>query len=395
MNIILMTSSFLPAIGGKEIVVHNLLRQYSMIGGLSSRLVRTGGLRYRLKHGFPYSYHSYPKCRSSPELSLKMALWLEKLCFGVDIIHLQGIYPLGKYLARLKDKVKFKLVLTPQGEDIQKLPALGYGFRLNPGIETEIKRVLETADAVTAISPIIRQDIESLGKTEITDIPNGVSVDDFSGQYGAGGIDEFRRRRGISKSTKVVLAVGRNHPKKGFVHLIRAIGTVKKCVQDIKLIIVGKGTESLKPIIRRNELDREVNLLGRVPRETTPFDARTFKAPDRELVYLYLMSDVFAMPSLIEGCPVVTIEAMAAGKPIVATNLGGSSDATGAVKDEENGFLVSPGAEDELADRLIRILKDRDLCARMGQRSKEIANSYDWPVVARRYIDVYRSILDK
>jgi glycosyltransferase involved in cell wall biosynthesis len=106
------------------------------------------------------------------------------------------------------------------------------------------------------------------------------------------------------------------------------------------------------------------------------------------------MSDVFVLPSLIEAFGVVTLEAMAAGKAIVATNLGGSTDATGLVKDGANGFLVSPGDENELADRIIRILQNEEYLVKMGRRSKEIATSFDWSEVTKKYIDAYRTVLD-
>ena len=95
-----------------------------------------------------------------------------------------------------------------------------------------------------------------------------------------------------------------------------------------------------------------------------------------ELPPLYDICDVFVLPSNTEPWGLVTNEAMNAGRAIIATTEVGS--ARDLVRDGENGFIIEPGDIDALADRLLTLCRDRDLCDRMGQKSLEIIENWDF-----------------
>jgi glycosyltransferase involved in cell wall biosynthesis len=94
----------------------------------------------------------------------------------------------------------------------------------------------------------------------------------------------------------------------------------------------------------------------------------------------------FVCPSRTESLGNANIEALACGKPVIAYRVGGIPDV---IQNEVNGFLVTPYNTSEFADRMLDLLKYPDNSYRMGEAGKKIAQDYDWPIIARLYIEAY------
>jgi glycosyltransferase involved in cell wall biosynthesis len=107
---------------------------------------------------------------------------------------------------------------------------------------------------------------------------------------------------------------------------------------------------------------------------------------------LYLKCDVFLLTSLEESSPISIVEAMAVGKPVVSTDVGGVSEI---VEDGRNGFLADIGDYRKLAESIIKIVNDRNMRAKFGAASSEIAMR-DWSsqAVAAKTYKMYQEILD-
>lgn len=101
-------------------------------------------------------------------------------------------------------------------------------------------------------------------------------------------------------------------------------------------------------------------------------------------------SDVFVLPSLSEGFPVVSLEAMASGLPIVATKVGGLPEI---VKDGENGFLVEPKSPEQIAERVLLFLNNDELRQRISRNNKEKVKEYSWGSVVSKLERLYQSLL--
>jgi glycosyltransferase involved in cell wall biosynthesis len=162
-----------------------------------------------------------------------------------------------------------------------------------------------------------------------------------------------------------VLAVGRLVPKKGFVHLAVAFARARDALGDVpcRLTMVGEGPERAK--IER--LAREIGL-GRSFRMTGALG----QAGVREEV---ARSHVLVAPSVMgprgdrDGLPNVVLEAAAAGRPVIGSRFAGIPEA---VSDGETGFLVPPGDETALAERITRLARDRGLARRMGTAGRAL-----------------------
>jgi len=102
---------------------------------------------------------------------------------------------------------------------------------------------------------------------------------------------------------------------------------------------------------------------------------------------------ILCLPSLAESAPMVIAQAMAAGKPVVATRVGGVPDM---VEDGVTGLLCDPGNSEQLADGLVALLKDPELRRRMGQQAHQLAEKrYRANRVAQATLEAYRSVLGR
>ena len=211
--------------------------------------------------------------------------------------------------------------------------------------------------------------------SELVDIiPNGINTCEFERIRPA----RFRGQYGISAGTFFVLFIGRLHEQKGVGVLLRAAARLKRI--DVAFVIVGSGhkEEEYRNLADRLEV-RNVFFVGEIGRE--------------ELLDAYASSDIFVLPSLFEGMPYVVLEALAAGKPVVASRLPGLREV---IKEGINGVLFEKGNDEELAQSVLRLKRDRETVRRMGEAARRIAkDQFDWRRVFARTIETYEKVLRK
>jgi glycosyltransferase involved in cell wall biosynthesis len=204
---------------------------------------------------------------------------------------------------------------------------------------------------------------------------------DVQVHYVPNAIDESFFNPVSSPDGHTILFAGRVTPLKRVLDLIQAFAKIAQ-VPSAQLRIAGECSsersyvESVRGFIQKANLEDQVHLLGALPED----------AVLREFVGC----DVLALPSAQENLSMVIAQAMAAGKPVVATPVGGIPEM---VSDGETGFLVDVGDVDRLADALLRLLRDPSLRARMGQSGREFAlENYGADTVARRTYNVYQKV---
>jgi glycosyltransferase involved in cell wall biosynthesis len=180
----------------------------------------------------------------------------------------------------------------------------------------------------------------------------------------------------IADDTALVGTVSRLTAQKDPLTLIRAASIVKKAFDEVRFVFVGDGPLRTSVVQEIDELNLNdvVLLLGArddVPRLVSAFD-------------------VFALSSRWEGLPRVVPEAMAAGVPVVATNVDGTSEI---VEDGVTGLLVRDGEPDALASALVRLLRDRAFAERLAAVASQRAGDWEAAVMVDRLVALYRSRL--
>ncbi len=245
----------------------------------------------------------------------------------------------------------------------------------------QLERTLaRSTTALVAVSPQVRDDLVELNvapATQFAIVRLGIELDQRVSPA-SNGRAEMRRVLGIGEQPFTVGWIGRMTGIKRTDDALLAFKSLRERGIDARLCLVGDGPD-------RDQVERRAHELG-VMRETL------FLGYQEQVASFFAAFDVFILPSANEGTPVTAIEALAAGKPVVATRVGGIPDV---VRDGEDGFLVAPGDVDALADRLAQLATDDKLRKRMGEAARSrVRERYSVERLVDDVDRLYRSLLE-
>ena len=200
----------------------------------------------------------------------------------------------------------------------------------------------------------------------------GVGVDIVSLEQRIASMDRSEKRKelGLSVDTVVTITVGELNANKNYIQALKALSKLTKL--NFHYIIVGNGEseQELKKAVNELMLQNKVSFLG-------------FR---RDVPELLAASDVFILTSRREGLPKAVMEAMAAGLPIIATDVRGNRDL---VKNSENGYLVPLDDVEQTAIAIKRLIDSEDLRRPMGEKSKELVKQYDLKNIIPQMEEIY------
>lgn len=238
-----------------------------------------------------------------------------------------------------------------------------------------LQKFIDKLDAKICVSEAARDLANRYFPDDYQVIPNGIDAQ----QFGDPGIESVER---FNDGRPNILFVGRMDKRKGFRYLLEAFAQVVEAVPDARLMVVGAySKEDKEPFVKyawEHHLSG-VKFVGRVS--------------PQELPRYYKTCDLFCAPSTgFESFGIVLLEAMAAGKPIVATSIAGYRSV---LETGREGLLVEPENERALAEAIIRVLRDPALRSTMGEQGRLKAQQYDWPIVARRVLSIYEQALSR
>lgn len=245
----------------------------------------------------------------------------------------------------------------------------------------QVVRLLHgSVDGIITVSSEIHEKTRRLfPQIPATFIPNGVDTSVFNPDR-----DVDREELGLDRDAFVVLCPRRMVPKNGVIYLAQAVEKVMRRLPDenIQFVFLGdapaRNTDSayvrrVKALLAPFQRAGRVVFLGNVP---------WHKMPDVNAV-----ADLVVIPSLIEAVSLSALEAMATGKAVVATKIGGLRDV---IRHGENGILVEPASPGELADAIVDLYMNGSLRTQIGQRGLQTALSgFTWDSIARRTVDFY------
>jgi phosphatidylinositol alpha-mannosyltransferase len=248
----------------------------------------------------------------------------------------------------------------------------GYSFSkpLNPLI---LKVLVSKLDGRIAVSKPAMDFVSKHFPGNYEIIPNGVDTGHFSPDVAP--IDEF------CDGKLNILFVGRLEKRKGADYLLEAYQRIKRHIPNSRLIIVGPGTRL------RHKYEKQVKQSGL---EDVVFAGY---ANYGELPRYYKTADIFCAPATgWESFGIVLLEAMAVGRPVVASNIEGYATL---ITHGVEGLLVPPKDEDSLAQALISLMTDESLRQQMGARGRVKAKGYDWKYIAQKVLNYYITVLSE
>jgi teichuronic acid biosynthesis glycosyltransferase TuaC len=304
-------------------------------------------------------------------LYLALRRWASEIerHFPFDLIHAHTVYPDGFAAVMLGRALHKPTVITGHGGDVTT--------HLQHGLVRRLGRwALSNADHVIAVSSSLQRALikrHGIEAEKLTVIPNGVDVTRFVPTPR----DQARAKLGLHTEGSKLLYVGAIAESKGIAYLLRAIHRLRHTpAWPVELILVGEG-----------EYDRAARALAV---ELGIADAVTYtgKRPNDEIPLWISASDALVLPSLSEGFGVVLVEAMACGKPVVATMCGGPED----IVTPQTGLLVPPADDAALSEALLEVLGDGERFEPQAIR-RHALETYSYDRITSRIMEVYEAVL--
>lgn len=308
------------------------------------------------------------KAKSKHSLSLFFQTFFALKKIKPCLIHLHSWNPMsGKYLILAAKILKIKVVNTQHDPFPLKFPKSIYQ-----------KWSLKNSKIVIAVSEKNRETLnEILPKSKILTVHNGIELTENM-LISQSEKERYFTKFDLRNEHKVILSVGTLHPRKGFLDLLAAYNLIQQKYPEWRLIIAGEGPqkEILEQQIGHLKLKEKVKLIG-------------FRD---DLENLFQIADVFALASHQEAFGLVVVEAMNAGKAILATNSGGVPEI---VQNEVNGILVEPKNSVQLAQALSRLIENPELRQKLGQNAKIRSQVFSAKQMALSYEKIYQLTLQK
>ena len=232
-------------------------------------------------------------------------------------------------------------------------------------------------DKIITVSDALKQEIldrEGLPPNLLTTIYNGIEIERFAQQTDS---KTIRRNLNLPELGAVIGTIARLAPQKGISYFLKAASLLKE--YQVSFLVVGDG-----PL--REALEKEVEELGLNHRVI-------FAGQQDNIPEILALLDIFVLPSVTEGLPLTILEAMAAGKPVVATRVGGVPEA---ILEGKTGLIVAPKDPEALAVALASLLGEKDRINRMGTYGQRyVQEKFTVEHMVQKTTDLYNQLLMK
>ena len=308
--------------------------------------------------------------------------FLEKKLAGVsrnvdfDVVHVHD-WLTGFAGISFKHQMQKPLVSTIHGTEIGRAQGLHNPDSLTiDGIEWW---TTYEANKIIVTSASMKAEIQGhfrLPQEKIEIVPNGIDTKRYNASVDQSAV---KGRYGVHPDEKLVLCVGRLVPQKGIEYLIRAVPQIARRYPNSKFIIVGEGwlRGHLEYIARSTGHQWKITFTGWIQ--------------DQELIALLNSADALVVPSIYEPFGIVALEGMAAGVPVVASDVGGLAEI---VEHEHTGILAYSRSPESIAWAVGRVLSDPDHSKEMVQNAQEmVQKTYSWEAIAMKTAKIYKEVV--
>ncbi len=388
MRVLLTCEDYFPHLGGAEVCVYNLRKELTALGHTVTLFTNTLDTTddedrvIRIRWGF------------SPGLFLRNIHVLWMIIGQQDIVHCTYSFRIACICALICRLRGIPMLLTQQGKGIvpEENPRPLHRFLVRACQEISMRfstHITSTSDEITDLTAAF------VPRSKITLVSNGYDATLFRPDASISVPPEFVV---LPAGTKKLLTIRRLVPKNGIHILVQALALVVRERKDFHYFAIGEGrTESfIRTLIAKHALESYITLLG--------------KRRNDDLLPLYQHADLLLVPSSAEARSIACIEAMGMAKPIIASRVGGLIDLIG--RDNAYGELVSIYDSEactydppdtlpqerlqRLADAILAFLKDPAPLMKKGEAARNLVSvEYSWKTITQKYLDIYRSLLQR
>lgn len=378
MRILFFNYEFPPSGSETEVILYCLLREYSNNPELQIDLVTSSidEKQHLFKFGDNISIHRLsigknPDNINHQSLSTMLRYAWKAYKFSRELIKENAydftqsfsVFPCGMVSLRLKRKLYLPYMISLRESDIS---GYNHGF-FKSYIKSKIKKIWENAYFIIASSQKLAQlAMDSQPGKEVEVIYKGVDMQDF-----------FPDAAKINPDYFTIVCVSNIIPQKGVRFLIQAFNIISVRYSQARLIIVGDGNEriSLQQLVQGLGMKDKVFFAGSVPHENVPEYCQK--------------SDVFVLSSLEDKISNAMLEALACGLPIIATDTKMTREI---LADNENCLIVKMKDPDDLAEKIEKLILNRNLGREMGRKNRVLAERFSWEAIANEYFNTYLKV---
>jgi glycosyltransferase involved in cell wall biosynthesis len=337
------------------------------------------------KRGYVFKYVKIER-RISPISNIKSIIELYKIMRDgkYDIVHVHT--PVASVLGRIAAKLaRIPVVIyTAHGFYFHENMAF-LSYKLFATIERIMGKYFTDYIFTQSYEDYkLALDLKIIDKDRITWISNGVDLNKFDPENVKIDIESYRKNLGITVDSKVICFIGRLVKEKGILDLLEAFKYLIKEYSNLYLMIIGDAS--------LDERDKRTKQKIKSYLDDPKLRERIIITGFRDdIPQLLKISDIFVLPSYREGMPRSITEAMAMGKPVVATNIRGCREE---VVHGETGFLVSVSSPKEIYEAIKRLVDNNELIAEMGAKGRKRAiELYDEEKVLEKQVNIIKSLL--
>ena len=324
-------------------------------------------------HFHEVNVEEYPLFEYQPyelALSSKMAWVIEE--FQIDILHVHYAIPhaYAGYMAKqmLKKKgIDVPMITTLHGTDITLVGN-------HPDYKTAVNFSINASDCVTCVSESLKRDSLRLFdiKKDIKVIPNFINLEQYPKV-----VKECSRSMIASDDEKIITHISNFRKVKRIDDVVRVFYEIQKKIKS-KLIMVGEGPERESA----EELSEKLGISQQI----------LFVGNSTDVHKILCLSDLFLLPSETESFGLSALEAMASGVPVISSNSGGLSEVN---QQGFSGFLSDVGDIEDMANKGISILEDKNQLQKFKKQARESAKRFDENLIIPMYEKLYREVKDK
>lgn len=376
MKIALLSEKYTPDLGGLAISAGRLGDLLASAGHAVRLFSPTGSLPPSIRQNLRSSGVHVNRFGVHKRVDDTLVDWFELIVEEhqrepFDLIHAYFL-PMAGFVATYAGKyLGIPSVVSIRGNDIERAA-------FDPSKFSHVMYTLQNADAMTTNASVLAKKAKAFVDREIHVIPNGIDVERFKPMERNEALAEALGVEG--QRSKVIGFVGELREKKGLATLLSGYAQISEKMPAF-LLIVGE--------VREGE-DKRLFEEFQITNPKSPITV-TGHVPHNDLPAYYSLIDVFAHPSLRDGMPNAVLEAMACGRAVIATPVGGVVDV---IEDGKNGVFINVNDADDLAKKFRRLLGDSERRTQLGKNAREsIADRFTSMQELQANLDVYRKVV--